>query len=67
MNTFDLEIFGVQRLESNEMLEVDGGFLRWTAEKVGEFLLKEFVEDPTQFVSSGWDSTHYGHYGGARP
>lgn len=63
----NLENYGVQEMNINELASVEGGSVaRWVyraALAVAELIL----EDPSRTVSSGWDSTPYGHYGGARP
>lgn len=67
MNNLNVTKFNVQELETKELVELEGGIAIWLLEKLGGHLLSEFMNDPKQFTSSGWDSTPYGHYGGARP
>lgn len=68
MTNLDLKKMGLQELNAKEMIEFEGsGF--WS-----DFLLGKAVDlivDTLVHVKdnpgSGWDSTMFGHYGGARP
>ncbi|GAA0882978.1 MULTISPECIES: hypothetical protein [Sphingobacterium] len=68
MNTLDLKGFGVQEMDAKEMEVIDGGGF------VGDFILGKAVDlllDSIGYSMNnpepGWNSTPFGHYGGARP
>ncbi|KKX46440.1 MULTISPECIES: hypothetical protein [Sphingobacterium] len=68
MNNLELKSMGVQELDTNEMVNLDGGgFLE-------DFFLGKAVDIVIDSImysinnpEPGWNSTNYGHYGGARP
>ncbi|MFU1857269.1 hypothetical protein ACK8HY_09650 [Sphingobacterium sp. NGMCC 1.201703] len=68
MNNLDLKSFGAQDLSVNEMTRIDGGGF------VGDYLIGKAVDLLVDSIvysfnnpEPGWNSTPFGHYGGARP
>ncbi|QQT31949.1 hypothetical protein I6I99_05105 [Sphingobacterium multivorum] len=68
MNKLDLKSFGAQDLSVNEMSTIDGGGF------IGDFFLgkvADLIVDSIGYSMNnpepGWNSTPFGHYGGARP
>lgn len=69
MNKLDLKSFDAQDLSVNEMSTIDGGRF------IGDFFFLSKVADvivdsigySMNNPEPGWNSTSFGHYGGARP
>lgn len=65
----NLENLNVTELNAHEMVAIDGGkSWRQRLFEIGMEIAAALLEDPEKSgISSGHDSTMYGHWGGARP
>lgn len=68
MNNLELKSIGVQELDTNEMVNLDGGgFFEGYFAGEALSLVWESIKYSISNPEPGWNSTNYGHYGGARP
>lgn len=62
----NLENLNLQELSFEEQVNTDGGWKKALYKAVAT-VAEMIISDPGRTMSNGWDSTPYGHYGGARP